>query len=440
MLTHLNRSMRFAVSALAVSAILAFPAGALRADETCESPYAAKITGEEEFIYVWTLGMDGVGDESDKVVTIDVRADSPTFGQVIDVDSVGSQHEAHHGGFTDDRRQFWVAGLDTSKIFIFDVASDPANPRLIKTIEDFVEKSGGVAGPHGGYALPGRMMIPAMSNKDGTGHTALVEYSNDGDYIATHWMPTAKDPRGAANGEKADGYGYDVRVLPRRNAMLTSSFTGKMNYMRPLGEVVSDPEAMQAFGSTMVLWDFHARTPKQVFEVPGVPLEIRWAWGEDNNYAFTSTALTSQIWLVHERPDGTWEAKPVADIGDPSTLPLPVDISLSADDSTLFVSTFMDGMARVFDVSDAHNPKQIYEKKIGSQVNMVSQSWDGERVYFTSSLLANWDKTGEDNEQFLKAYFWDGKELKPRFEIDFLAEGLGRPHLMRFGSKDLYTN
>jgi hypothetical protein len=24
---------------------------------------------------------------------------------------------------------------------------------------------------------------------------------------------------------------------------------------------------------------------------------------------------------------------------------------------------------------------------------MVSESWDGKRVYFTSSLLANWDKT-----------------------------------------------
>ena len=52
---------------------------------------------------------------------------------------------------------------------------------------------------------------------------------------------------------------------------------------------------------------------------------------------------------------------------------------------------------------------------------MVSQSWDGKRLYFTSSLLANWDKTGADNEQFLKAFSWDGKELSPRFEIDFTA-------------------
>ena len=42
---------------------------------------------------------------------------------------------------------------------------------------------------------------------------------------------------------------------------------------------------------------------------------------------------------------------------------------------------------------------------------MVSQSWDGKRLYFTSSLLARWDKTGADNEQFLRAYAWDGKGL-----------------------------
>ena len=62
--------------------------------------------------------------------------------RMSDVDSVGGRHEAHHGGFTDDRRHLWVAGLDDSKIFIFDVASDPANPRLVKTIDDFVEASG----------------------------------------------------------------------------------------------------------------------------------------------------------------------------------------------------------------------------------------------------------------------------------------------------------
>ncbi|MEX0759294.1 MAG: selenium-binding protein SBP56-related protein, partial [Tistlia sp.] len=374
------------------------------------------------------------------LVTVDARSGSPTFGRVNDVDSLAGRHEAHHGGLTDDRRHYWVQGLDSSMIFVFDIASDPANPKLVKTIDDFVEASGGVAGPHGAYALPGRMLISGLSNKDGTGRTALVEYSNEGDHIATHWMPTAEEPRGAAGAEHADGYGYDARVLPRRNVMLTSSFTGWNNYMRPLGEVVNDPEAMKAFGGSMVLWDFHARQPRQVFSVPGVPLEVRWAWGEDHNYAFTTTALTSEIWLVHEDGNQEWRAEKVGTVGDPAQLPLPVDISLSADDSTLIVDSFMDGMTRIYDVTDPFQPKLIHEEKIGGQVNMVSQSWDGKRLYYTSSLLANWDKdiTTPDGEQFLRAYAWDGKALTPRFEIDFLAEGLGRPHLMRFGSTALY--
>ena len=68
---------------------------------------------------------------------------------------------------------------------------------------------------------------------------------------------------------------------------------------------------------------------------------------------------------------------------------------------------------------------------------MVSQSWDGKRVYVTSSLLEKWDKKGADNEQFLRAFSWDGNELKPVFEVDFTREKLGRAHHMKFGSKSM---
>ena len=118
----------------------------------------------------------------------------------------------------------------------------------------------------------------------------------------------------------------------------------------------------------------------------------------------------------------------MADIGDPTKVPLPVDISLSADDQFLFVNSFLDGFCRVYNVADPTKPTPLHEQKIGAQVNMVSQSWDGKRVYFTSSLLANWDKKDAANEQFLKAYTWDGKQLTPAFAIDFYKENLGRPH------------
>ncbi|GIR92888.1 MAG: hypothetical protein CM15mP93_10750 [Thiotrichaceae bacterium] len=82
--------------------------------------------------------------------------------------------------------------------------------------------------------------------------------------------------------------------------MLTSSFTGWSNYMMDFGQMLQDAEAMKRFGNTMVLWDLHSRKPKKVFDVPGAPLEIRCAWGSNNNYCFTTTALTSKLWLIYE--------------------------------------------------------------------------------------------------------------------------------------------
>jgi selenium-binding protein 1 len=128
----------------------------------------------------------------------------------------------------------------------------------------------------------------------------------------------------------------------------------------------------------------------------------------------------------------------VADIGDPSKVPLPVDITISADDRLLWVNTFLEGKTRAFDISDPFHPEPVYEKAIGSQVNMGSQSWDGTRFYYTSSLLANWDKKGADDQQYLKAYEWNGTELVEKFAIDFYQEKLGRPHIMRFGAYALY--
>jgi selenium-binding protein 1 len=426
-----------------VFAFLVSITAATSADETCMSPYMAKIVGQEDFVYIWTLGMEGLGDEQDKLVTVDVNPQSENYGKVINSLSVGGRNEAHHSGLTDDRRYLWASGLDTNKIFIIDIHTDPAKPRLQKTISNFVAQSGGVVGPHTSYAMPGRMLITGLSNdKDHGGRTGMVEYTNEGEYIATYWMPTDADLQGAVKGgDFADGYGYDVRVLPRRNVMVTSSFTGWNNYMMDLGQMMADPEAMSRFGNTVVIWDLHKRQPKKVLDVPGAPLEVRCAWGSQNNYCFTTTALTSKIWLIYEDDGGDWHAKPIADIGVAEQIPLPVDISIAADDSLLWVDTWNDGMTRVFDISDPHNAKEVYAEKIGDQINMLSQSWDGKRVYFTSSLLSNWDKQqGQEGDlQYFKSYTWDGEKLTHQFSIDFIKADLGMPHQMRFGSYALYA-
>src|SRR6476659_4282612 len=98
-----------------------------RGDETCNSPYmSGLIKGQEDYIHVWTLGEPGLGDGSDKLVTIDVNPASRSYGKVIGTVSVGGRGEAHHMGFTDDRKHLWAGGLDDSKIYVFDVGTNPA--------------------------------------------------------------------------------------------------------------------------------------------------------------------------------------------------------------------------------------------------------------------------------------------------------------------------
>jgi len=397
------------------TAVALAPAAPARADETCQSPFLPKVTGQEDYIYVWTLGVKGVADGNDSIVTVDVNPASGSYGKIVHRAPVPGQHEAHHAGFTDDRRFLWAGGLDTSQIFVFDVASNPAQPKLVKTIKTFVKDTGGLVGPHTFYALPGRMLISALSNaKDGGGRTGLAEYSNDGKFIRTIWMPAEAV------------YGYDVRVNVNLNRMLTSSFAGRKNYMRPIGELLKDGEAMKQFGSSVIVWDFHARKPLQVLSVPGAPLELRWALLPNHPYAFTSTALTGQLVLIHQQADGKWAAKNIAEIG----ANIPVDISIAPDDSKIYVNSYGDGTMRVYDVTNPFEGKLIHQVKLGDQANMVSTSWDGQRVYATSSLLSQWDKPGD---QWLKGMAWEDGKLVPKFTTDFTA--VGRAHIMNFGSK-----
>ena len=210
-------------------------------------------------------------------------------------------------GFTDDRRYIWAGGLAGSEIYVFDIATDPAQARSSCTRSPTSRQGTGYIGPHTYYALPGRMLVQALSNdKDKGGVTGMALYNNKGEFIARY--PDADHGRRRR-----------LRLRPRgqsakKNVLLTSSFTGYDNYMRPIGELIKDEEAMKRFGNTMVLWDLKAMKPEKVFSVPGAPLEIRWSLNpEGDNWAITAAALTSKIWLVKQDAEGEWQAKEVAD-------------------------------------------------------------------------------------------------------------------------------
>ena len=227
-----------------------------------------------------------MGDGFDKLVTIDANPASAQYGKVIHKVSVGGRGEAHHMGFTDDRRFLWAGGLDDSKIFVFDVGSGSRQAQDREA--------------HHRLRRQDRLRGPAHLLRHARAHAGAGPVQHQGQW-RRHRLRRLQQPRRAHQRPApcppttaATATATTSPSIPQKNVMLSSSFTGRANYMRELGKLVGDAEAMKKFGSTMVVWDLKALTPKKVLSVPGAPLEIRWSLHEGDNWAITAAAAHLQ--------------------------------------------------------------------------------------------------------------------------------------------------
>ncbi len=336
-----HRVGRFAVVVACLTLMLGV--GLAGADETCNSPYIAKlIKGQEDYVYVWTLGVEGLGDGSDKLVTIDVNPKSKTYGKVMGSVAVGTRGEAHHMGFTDDRRFIWAGGLADSKIYVFDIATDPAKPKLVKTIADLADKTG-YLGPHTYYALPGRMLVQALSNtKDKGGVTGMAVYNNKGEFIASLCDADRQRRRrlrlrpGGQPEEERPAH-LELHRLHELHAAARRAHQGRGG----------DEALRQHDGGVGPEGDEAEEGLQRARRAAGDPLvaQARRQLGGHRRRADLE-ALARQAGRA-----GEWQAKEVATIGDPAKIPLPVDISITRDGKGLWVNTFMDGKTRYFDLT-----------------------------------------------------------------------------------------
>jgi methanethiol oxidase len=397
-----RRVAMVALAALAMSAL-----GAIARADICQSPFEKTLDRPEKILYVWCLG---TGNNDDSMAVVDVDPASKTYGKILNTIDLGSKdNETHHFGFTDDRRYIFGATLFTSKLFIFDVATDPAAPKLIKTI-DF-KKVTGLTSPHSLYALPGRMLITSLGNKNDDVPAGFAEFTNAGKYIRTVHMPNSAP------------YGYDAGVKPEIHRMVTSAFTPLDNFRKPF------PEMDKAhFGDTLVFWDFDRMKPLQVLHTDKSPLEIRWARQPNHNYGFVNCLLGDSIWMWDQKSDGKFEAKLAI-----KTRPLPADLRQDAADHYIYSTSFGTGYVQQFDISDPSRVKLHSEVEIGNHPNMMNISFDGKRMYVTNSLLSTADFG--PNNFWLKLVRIDDQgamHVDPNFMVDFtnLPGGPARPHDM----------
>jgi methanethiol oxidase len=375
--------------------------------ETCLSPFVKRLDRPEKYLYVFCVDADAK--DHDFLAVVDVDRSSDKFGKILyQLDLGSSGNETHHFGFTDDRTHIWGCSLFSSRVFLIDVASNPAQPRIVKVLEDIPEKVG-LAGPHSPYALPGRMLLSFLSGKDGGLPAGLAEFRNDGKFLRRIDLP-----------EDAP-YMYDVSIKPDLNRMVTSSFTPQDNYKKPLANM-----DFKRFGNKLLIWDYRERKVLTELTTGAAPLECRWSLKPGANHGFTNCALDDSIWVWEGDDSGHYTARKLCTTGK-----LPADLRQSPDDRFLYVSGFASDEIQQWDVSDLKNPRLVSTIKPGEEPNMMHVTGDGKRMYITNSLLSTMDRAD---------HFWvrlahldaDGMKLDPDFKVDLnqFPTGPARGHDM----------
>jgi methanethiol oxidase len=401
------RPLRWSFAGLAglLAALGVLPAPAPAPAETCLSPFVKRLDRPEKYLYVFCVDADAK--DNDFMIVVDVDRKSAKFGKIIHKLDLGSSgNETHHFGFTDDRTHIWGCSLVSNRIFIINVADDPARPKLVKT---FDSSKSGFSGPHSPYALPGRMLISFLGAKGGGLPAGLAEYDLDGKLVRS--LPMPKDAP----------YGYDVAIKPKHNRMVTSSFTPPDNYRKPLAKM-----DLKRFGNKLVVWDYRARKPLQTLTVGACPLECRWSNAKGANHGFTNCALEDTIWVWEGKEGGSYSARKLCKTGK-----LPADLSQSPDGKYLYVSCFGGVDVQQWDVSDLKKPRLVSKVSPGVQPNMMHVTGDGKRMYITNSLLSTMDRSDE---------FWvklanitpKGLKLDRSFKVDLtkFKTGPARGHDM----------
>jgi len=413
--------------------------------------------------------------KADYLATVDVDPTSPTYSQVIHrLMMPYVEDELHHTGWNacsschDDpsrvRDRLIVPALNSDRIYVVDVGTDPRAPRFHKIIEPSdVHAKTGLGAPHTTHCLgSGEIMISMIGDTEGN-HTKSGFMLLDGqDFsIKGNWEKSLIE------------MGYDFWYQPRHNVMISTEWGAPRCWRN--GFKLDEVE-QGLYGHRLYVWDWEKRVLKQTLELGPdgqIPLEIRFLHDPSAKQGFVGCALSSSIIRFFQTDKGDWDQEVVLKIPPKSVegwaLPempgLITDILVSLDDRFLYFSNWLHGDIRQYDVSNPRKPKLVGQVWLGGSIQsdgpvkvtkdverttqpdpvfvkgkrlegspqMIQLSLDGKRLYVTNSLFTAWDE--QFFPEMVKRGGWmlqidvdtekGGLTLNKDFMIDFGDEPYG---------------
>jgi selenium-binding protein 1 len=425
------------------------------------SPQEAMRAPHEEFLYLACLHA-GTGVERPDFLAV-VDAEEGRIVHELPMPNVGD--ELHHYGWNrcssachgPNRSHLIVPGFRSSRIHVINVADDPRRPRFERVIEpaELIRKTG-YTRPHTVHCMPGEeIVISMLGDADGNGAGGFGVLDAQTFEVKGRWE----------NGGPRPPMNYDFWYQPRKNTLVSSEFGEPNAYERGF-----DPADVQGerYGRRIHFWTLGERTLEQTVDLGEnglVPLELRWLHDPDAESGFVGAALSSTVFHFH-RQNGGWTADEVIDVegvpqeGWPFPVPgLITDIVLSMDDRFLYLSNWLHGDLRQYDVSSPSEPKLTGRLQLGGLLGrpldgdrelnggpqMLQLSYDGRRLYVTNSLYSTWD-----NQFYPGLRSWllrincgadGGMEIDRGFFLDLhdRPDGPARAHEVRLQGGDCTT-
>jgi selenium-binding protein 1 len=430
-------------------------------------PAQVETAAEREKLLYTVCIYAGTGvKKPDYLATIDADPSSSTYGQVVHrlaMPNVGD--ELHHYSWSAcgscsnpaaRHRYLVVPGFASSRVHIVDM-SDPRQPRLHKVIEpEDVKRKTDLSAPHTVHCLPdGRVMISMLG--DGAGNTPGGFLLLDADFnILGRWEKDAA----------AMKFNYDFWYQPRLNVMVSSEWSAPNTFRAGFKP---DDVAAGKYGRHLHFWDWKERRILRSVDLGEqglIPLEVRFHHKPDSPHGFVGAALSSTLWHWYQNDQGGWAVDKVAAMepvpvkGWPFPVPgLITDLVLAMDDRWLYLSNWLHGDVRQYDVSDPAKPKLTAQVWLGGVIGkkpdvpgltggpqMLQLSRDGKRLYVTNSLYSSWDNQfypdlGKKGSYLLQIdcdTAKGGMNANAKFLVDFGKEpqGPARAHEVRYPGGD----
>uniref|UniRef100_A0A0B7BFF0 Methanethiol oxidase n=1 Tax=Arion vulgaris TaxID=1028688 RepID=A0A0B7BFF0_9EUPU len=424
----------------------------------------------------------------DYLATVDVDPKSSNYSKVIHrLMMPYLEDELHHSGWNacsschDDpsraRNRLILPALNSDRIYIIDVGTNPKEPRFHKIIEPSdIHNRTGLGAPHTTHCLgSGEIMISCIGDSKGNNSKSGFILLDGQDFsILENWERSPIT------------IGYDFWYQPRHDVMISTEW-GAPRAWRNGFKVKDLTEGL--YGHNLHVWQWSTHKKIQTLDLGSegaIPLEIRFLHNPAESTGYVGCALGSAIFRFFKTSNGDWATEKVIQVPSKqvenwtlSDMPgLITDILISLDDRFMYLSNWIHGDIRQYDITDRSKPKLVGQIFLGGSIQsdrtvkvikdeertsqpdpvfvqgkrleggpqMIQLSLDGKRMYVTNSLFSVWDK--QFYPEICKEGGWmlqvdvntekGGLKLNDKFLVDLGSEPFGPVlgHEMRYPGGD----